>query len=258
MFSLNMNDIVAYLLVFMRMGGMFFLNPIISRRNVPARFRIALVLGLTIILVPTLNTSELNINTDFALIYAMFFELVVGIAFNYVFQVFYYMIYFAGDMMDFQFGLSMAKVFDPGTNIQASVSGSLLNIMFILYFFASNCHQTLIRLMVSSYDFLPLASMKIGTSIISYGSDLFVAVFSLMLKLIVPFIVLEFIIEIAMGILMKLIPQIHVFVINIQFKIIIAFVMLLLLATPIAEFLDTYLIAMFTGAQEILKVLSSG
>lgn len=257
MFSYNIDDILVYILVFVRMGAMFFINPILSRKNIPARFRIALVLGLTLIVAPTLDTGLLLIENDFALVYAIFYELLVGIAFNYVFQVFYYMLFFAGDVLDFQFGLSMAKVFDPGTNIQMSVTGNLLNIMFILYFFATDCHLTFVKIMVSTYNMLPIGSMTIGESVITYGTDLFILLFSIIVKLIAPFVVLEFIIEISMGILMKLIPQIHVFVINIQFKVLLAFFMLLVLAAPISDFLDKYIVSMFTGAQEILKVFAS-
>lgn len=53
---------------------------------------------------------------------ALLRELFVGLACGFVFQVYYYMLFFAGDWMDMHFGMSMAKVFDPGTSIQASMS----------------------------------------------------------------------------------------------------------------------------------------
>ena len=46
-------------------------------------------------------------------------------------------------------GLSMAKAFDPGTNIQTSVSGKLFELLFIMYFFATDSHLTFIRIMAS-------------------------------------------------------------------------------------------------------------
>lgn len=256
MLNFSITDMLPYILVFARMGGMFFMNPVLSRRNIPARFRVALILGLTLLLVPTIDKTQLDVTTDVALIFAIFFELLIGVAFSYVFQIFYYMLFFAGDLLDFQFGLSMAKVFDPGTNIQMSLTGNLLSIMFMLYFFVTDCHLTVIRIMVSSYDIMPIGTMAFSENIISYGTQLFVLVFSMILKLIVPFVVLEFIVEISMGILMKLIPQIHVFVINIQLKVLIAFILLLLLAQPISEFLDRYIVSAMRGAEEILRVLA--
>jgi len=56
---------------------------------------------------------------------------------------------------------------------------------------------------------------------------------------------------------MKLIPQIHIFVINMQFKILLAIVMLLILAKPITVFMENYIIKMFDYMNDALKVLSS-
>ena len=50
------------------------------------------------------------------------------------------------------FGFAMAKIFDPATNIQSAFTANILNLLFILYFFATNSHLVLIELAVSSYD----------------------------------------------------------------------------------------------------------
>ncbi|MFZ2538299.1 MAG: flagellar biosynthetic protein FliR [Oscillospiraceae bacterium] len=256
MINYELQDIVVYILVFLRMAGMLFMNPILSRKNIPAKFRIALVLCLTILIAPTLDTTLMKIDSDIILIAAMFYELIIGILFNYVSQVFYFMLFFAGDILDFQFGLSMAKVFDPGTNIQMSVSGNILNILFVLYFFVTNCHLQLIRIMASSFNLLPVGAMHISSNVAGFGIDLFVSVFSLIIKLVLPFVAMEFVVEISMGILMKLIPQIHVFVINIQFKLLLAFSLLLIFAQPMSEYIDKYISALFQSLEKILIVMS--
>ncbi len=256
MINYELQDIVVYILVFLRMAGMLFFNPILSRKNIPTQFRIALVICLTILIAPTIDTTLMKIDGDVILIAAMFYELIIGILFNYVFQIFYYMLFFAGDILDFQFGLSMAKVFDPGTNIQMSVSGNILNILFTLYFFVTNCHLQLIRIMASSFNLLPVGAMQISSYVTGFGIDLFISVFSLIIKLVLPFIAMEFVIEVSMGILMKLIPQIHVFVINIQFKLLLAFILLLLFAQPMSEFIDKYISALFQSLEKMLFVMS--
>lgn len=258
MFNYEIKDIVVYILVFARMAGMLFTNPLISRKNIPAKFRIALVLCLTILISPTLNTSLMKIDSDLMLVAALFYEFIIGIIFNYVFVVFYYMLFFAGDIMDFQFGLSMAKVFDPGTNIQMSVSGNILNMLFIMYFFVSNCHLQFIKIMASSFNLLPVGAMQISENITAFGIDLFTDVFSLIIKLVVPFIAMEFIVEISMGILMKLIPQIHVFVINIQFKLFLALVLLISFAQPISEYIEKYIGALFKSLEKSITLMAGG
>ena len=71
-----------------------------------------------------------------------------------------------------------------------------------------------------------------------------------------PFVAAEFVLEMSMGVLMKFIPQIHVFVINIQFKILLGIVLLLAFAGPIGSFTDNFMRLMFQNIQNVLYVLA--
>ena len=59
-----------------------------------------------------------------------------------------------------------------------------------------------------------------------------------------------------MGVLMKLIPQIHVFVINIQFKVLLAFFMLWVYIQPVSSFLNRYLGDMFQNIENALYAMA--
>ena len=133
----------AYILVFCRMGSMLFFNPLLARKNVVSSIKIGLALGLTLIITPTLDVSQIEAFEGLVFLFAMVKEFMVGFAAGLVVQIFYYMLFAAGDIIDMGFGLSMAKMFDPGTNIQASVSGNLFQIIFVLYFI-KNCGRILL------------------------------------------------------------------------------------------------------------------
>lgn len=255
MINVQISMLEEYILVFARIGGMLFLNPIISRKNVPIMFKVGMVLGLTLLFTPLIDFPAVSRTADLGFILSIVGELLIGIAFTFVFTFFYYMIFFAGDVMDFHFGMSMSKVFDPSSNIQASVSGSIFNYMFILYFFALNCHLLLIEIILDSFSMVPIGTFAFSEATIVYILDMFVSVFSLIVKLIVPFVALEFTVEIAMGILMKLIPQIHIFVINIQIKMLLAFLLLLSFSSQISDFMDRYILSAFQAAQKALEVM---
>ena len=130
-----MESISVYILVFCRIGSMIFFNPLLARKNLPSQFKVALVLGITILITPALAADTNIIVTDLAFLLMMIKELLVGFACGFVFQMFYYLLFTAGDIIDMGFGLSMAKAFDPGTNIQLSMSGNLFQFVFILYIF---------------------------------------------------------------------------------------------------------------------------
>ena len=87
--------------------------------------------------------------------------------------------------------------------------------------------------------------------------EAFFSAFQIVIHLALPFIAAEFVVEISMGILMKLIPQIHVFVINIQTKVLLGLFMLLVFTKPITDLLNKYMDAMMRTIQQALTVLSA-
>ncbi len=66
----------------------------------------------------------------------------------------------------------------------------------------------------------------------------------------------EFVLELSMGVLMKLIPQIHIFVINIQFKMILGMILLLAFSSPVASFTDNYMRLMMENLQYAFSALA--
>lgn len=254
---IEMQTLLAFVLVFCRMAGMILFNPLLSRRNITSRVRTILVLCLTFLIAPQMLEHAPETLTNFGLIFEIAKELMVGIVCGFVFQIFYYLLIFAGDIMDISFALSMAKVFDPGTNIQMSLSGKLLELLFVLYFFATDCHLVMIRIFTSSYDIIPLGEVLIGQETAGFIIELFVSIFSLAIRLALPFVAAEFVLEIVMGVLMKLIPQINVFVLNIQLEILLGFVLLFLFTGPITNFTDHFMDNMLRMMEQALYIMQN-
>ncbi len=257
MLSIILDNIYVYFLVFVRIAGVILFNPLLSRRNIPSMAKVGLIMFSSFIIAPSAMISE-NFYTDsVSFIISIGKELLVGFIFAYVFNVFYYMIFTAGDLLDMQFGFSMAKVMDPGTNVQSAVTSNLLNMLFIAYIFATDTHHLLIRIVVFSYDVIPVGAGNIVIdSLPEFVFEMFVTAFMMIMHLTFPFIAVELVVEICLGIMMKLIPQIHVFIINMQLKIVISIIMLFILSEPIAAFLDNYISRMFEYMQNALYVIA--
>jgi flagellar biosynthetic protein FliR len=231
-------------------------NPLLSRRNMPMQYRMGFVLALTVLLAGIIDNQALTVANDIELIFAVFKELLIGYACGFVFQIFYYFLFFVGDLLDVQFGLSMAKVFDPATNIQMAVTSNLLSFVFVLFIFATDSHLILIKIFAASFEIVPLMMIQFSPIIADHFIELFGNIFTLALRLAMPFVVTQFIVEVSLGILMKLVPQIHVFVISIQMKMLLGILLLLLFAQPIAAFLDNYTIIMLQNMEGALHLIS--
>ena len=70
-----------------------------------------------------------------------------------------------------------------------------------------------------------------------------------------PIIAIEFLCGMGMGMLMKTIPQINVFVIDIQLKIFVGFVLILMFLTPMADFLQNLITYMIENIYNIFSLI---
>lgn len=167
------------------------------------------------------------------------------------------MLYVAGDLLDTAFGLAMGKVMDPMNGVQTAILGQFVNVFFFLYFFATGCHLLTVKLFAYTYEVIPVgAGDFFAGKVIWYITSLFATVFLMAVKLALPFVAAEFVLEMTMGVLMKLIPQIHVFVINIQCKILLGMLLMILFAHPVGAFLDGYIDTMMREVRNVIMMMT--
>jgi flagellar biosynthetic protein FliR len=255
MLNITVNNFPVYVLVLLRIVGIVAFNPILNQRSIPALARTALAFTVTIMLAPTVPAPAEDL-TGMLFVLAMVKEIMVGLVLTYVISVFYYMLLGVGKILDMQFGLSMAAVMDPQTNIQMGVSDRFLNYLFVMLFFVSNSHLQMFHMIFQSYDIVPVGTDLFQFSAASaYGISVFTDTFAIVIKLAAPFVIAEFILQMGMGILMKLIPSVHVFVINLQMQILLSIILLFALAQSLADFIDKYLLSMFQALNGALEIL---
>lgn len=244
-----------FLLVLARMAGMVLVNPVFGRKGLPMMVRMGLVLSLSLFVLPAAELQAVAVSglTTFGMAEAIIKEVMMGLAIGYVFQLFFSMLYVAGDVLDTLFGFSMGKVMDPISGIQSSVFAQFINVFFFLYFFATGSHLLMVKIFAYTYEVVPVGVTGfVSNALLSYLINLFGSVFGMVIRLMLPFAAAEFVLEVTMGVLMKLIPQIQVFVINIQAKILLGLLLMMLFAYPVGAFLDTYISSMMTEVQTVM------
>lgn len=254
--SVLFEELMTLLLVFVRMSGILLTNPLFTRSNIPMRVRMTVILAISILLFPTLDSASVRGLSDVEYLASVFREVLTGVTVGMVFQLLYFLLIGVGDIIDFNIGLSMAKVFDPGTSIQMSISGSFISVLFVLYMFASDSHLELIKVFATTYKIIPLGAAEFKPELYMSMVDLFTGLFSLVLRLTIPFIVAQVTLEAALGTLMKIVPQIHVFVMNIQMKLVLGISLMFLFAAPISVFIDNCMSVLFSSYSNVLDVLA--
>ena len=167
---------------------------------------------------------------------------------------FFYIVQLAGLTVDTQMGMTMNQIYDAGAQGNLSVTGEILNVLMSLLFFAANGHHTLLRMMAASGQIVGFGSVAISPDVAGAALELFVECTVLAVKLCMPILAAELLGQVGMGILMKAIPQINVFSINIELKVLIGLILLLLLISPFSEFLLQTEMTMLDSLRELLAM----
>ena len=255
-YSLLFDNFETNLLVFSRVLGIFAFNPLLSRRNIPQIVKVVCCILITMIVIMVRQPEPVETGTVIGVYLAMLLkEGFVGAVLGFITDMFFYSVQMSGEIMDMQSGLGMAKVFDPGTNLQMSIMGSFVSFMMYLYFFVKNAHLTYIELFVKSFDIIPLGfegiNPDLGISIVEYFS----VVLTLVLKIAMPLIVSQTILQFCVGVLMKSVPQIQIMVINIQLKVGFGFLILFLVAVPLSDLIEKFMNTWLETLEGVLPLI---
>lgn len=242
-------------LIFMRMSGFLLFNPLLGRSNLPAMVKTGMALVLSILVFGTAGTGVPQPDTLVELAFRLLLELGIGLVLGFVMRVVFSVVQIGGEVIDTQMGMTMAQIYDASSQANLSVTASLLNILLILDFFAENGHYTLMRLLTTSGELVPYGAAALGDGVYAYVIELFLACMLLAVKLAMPILAAELLGEVGMGGLMKAIPQINAFVINIELKVIIGLLLFFLLLTPINEFLLELESGMLSELGRILRLI---
>lgn len=249
-------ELTLFLYITARVSGFILFNPILGRRNIPVIFRSGMVLLLSIFVI-SFTSPEVAVPTGTAeLMIRMLLELAVGFLLGMAVNFFFYIPQLAGSMIDTQMGMTMNQIYDAGSQANLSVSGVLLNVLMTLLFFAGGGHLTLLRIFLTSEELVPYGQVSIALPAYQFLLELFVECTILGVKLCMPVLAAELIAQVGMGVLMKVIPQINVFAINIELKVIVGLALLLVLTVPFSEFLLQAEMDMLNSLSDILRLAS--
>lgn len=245
-------NFVVYIMVLARVTGIFTFNPIFARRGVPNYVKVGGSLVLAVVMTSAGDFSYTLPSGLFPFVFDLGKELLVGAVLGFFVNLMLQIFSMAGEVTDMQLGLSMAKSYDP-TFGNAGLSTNFYSYWYILYFFAVGAHKSYITLFNVSYESIPLGFDSFNLNIPYIMVKYFETVLTLGLKLAMPIIAASLIAEFCIGVLMKAVPTIHVFVLNIQIKMLVGFIVLAASAPVIAEFMEDITGIMFENLNGIVQ-----
>lgn len=252
--TFDMNQYLIFLLASCRTAGVIFFNPIFGRNSVPTIMKVGLSLAIALYAVFDLSVNQIQVinYSTIEFIGAMLQGFVIGIVIGFIMSMFLTVFQLGGELIDMQMGLSMASMYDPATKASISVTGNLLTAMYVLIFFISNAHLALFTVLIKSFQVVPVGFGGVSDKVGVYFIELMYYIFLYAVQLAIPIIVTEIIAEFAVGILMRLVPNINVFVINIQIKVFIGLIVIFTLIPTLANFMTQMNLLMMEKINQVL------
>ena len=248
-------NLPLFLMVLMRMTGAVFFNPIFGRRNIPSMIKAAFVLLLSVMAAMYIPLGEVRIDNFIELILMSAKELLVGFGIAMIMQFFLSVVIMAGEMIDMQLGVMMAKIFDPATNIQLSMTGNLFTVLIVILFFLTNGHLAFMRLLFYSFEIFPPGAAIINPRFYMYAVGLFTTVLELFMRILMPMLAIQLLTELGIGIMMKVSPQMNVFIVGIQVKFIIGMAVLMTLIPLLIPFFNGIISTMLSSVEQGLLAM---
>ena len=216
-----------FILMVLRVSGLILSSPIFGRVNVPMVAKLGLVATLSFLLFslfPQTVAVQYSTLLSFALVCAG--ELLLGMALAYVINIFFSLVAFtAGQLIDMQIGFGIVNVFDAQNNTQVPMMGNVLNIMLILMFYAVNGHLRLIEMIYLTIERMPIGTLVFSPAIGITALELFMRAFMLGVMMALPIIASGLTLEICFGMMMRAVPQIHMFVVGIPMKMLVGIIL---------------------------------
>lgn len=248
---------ILFALVFMRMTGAVALNPVLGRSNYPRAAKGALIFMLSLLLY--MRTDGVLAHEPVGMLefgIMLVKEMLVGFAVGFTMELAFAVVRFASAVIDQNMGLSMAQVYDPQYNTQMTVTSGLYYSFLVLLFLSLDGHVRLISLFYISADLIPFGEVTIRPELSQLMLEIFSTAIAMGLQFAFPLIAMELITEAAVGILMRVIPQINVFAVNFQLKIIVGLMMLVYLFNPMSEKLYVIIDNMLKNIEQVLMLFA--
>lgn len=229
-YTFTLENFEYWLLIMTRISCFVFLAPFLGQEGVPARTKIGLSFFISMIIYGVIERPELEYQSVIGYALAVLGEGITGLLIGFAANICNSIVLFAGNMIDMDIGLSMATQFNPDMKTESTLTGTLYYYLILLLLMCSNLQTYLVRSIADSFTLIPLTGQKFDmdslfSAMMQYIVDLFIIGFRIFL----PVFACIMILNCVLGVMAKVAPQMNMFSVGMQLKVMVGFIVLLLM-----------------------------
>ncbi|MBU5307830.1 fused FliR family export protein/FlhB family type III secretion system protein [Clostridioides mangenotii] len=227
--------------VFIRVLAFFASLTMLFPKGTPNSFKVIFSIMISVLLSVNMDVQLIGpADSTVEFILCGISETLTGLILGYITNICFYSIRFAGSLIDFQMGLSMLSIFDPGSNSQTTLIENVMNWLAIMIFFSMDGFQILISGIKYSFSVI-----EIGSGILinntQYIVDIFAQCFLIGFKIAIPIIICLILADFILGLISRSVPQLNVMLIGMPLKLLVGMILIMMvLPLIINEIVDLF------------------
>jgi len=245
----------VWLLVLFRLSGIFMLGPVFGSVTVPTRIKVLLALGLSfciypILLSPGTASAEhllpvfnegLSLWSIAPLVGA---ELMIGLIIGYGASLPMIGMQIGGHVIDQQMGLGIAGVFNPELGEQTGIVSEFYFMLALIVFIIMGGHRVMLGTLVGSFSNVPLGGFSPDGNMVGLLVGLLSTMMSVALRIAAPILCLIFLQTVALGFIMRTVPQLNILSVGFALRIMAGATMMIAAISIEAEVYRTEVLRM--------------
>ena len=257
--SFSYGDLEVYLLIVVRLMTFIYVCPFFGGRQTPNLVKIGYGLLISILLYGAVPYTPPDYSTVAGYTVIVLKEAMVGLLIGFSVTLCEQIAAFAGAVVDMQIGLSMVSMMDPATSQQITITGSLYSQYLTMALIITGMYQYILKALVDSFTLVPINGAVINTdrmlqTILNFMKEYIVIGFRICL----PIFIITFMTNVVLGVLAKVSPQMNMFSVGIQIKIIVGLMIMFITITMLSDASNFIFINMKEMMSDFVYSMQSG
>jgi len=212
--------LLCFGLVLTRLSAFFLILPVFGWKAIPVQIKAAatvlMAFFFTMISPFGVDASQIT-GLETGLLLAS--EAIYGMALGLVISLVFSAVKLSGNIIEQQMGMSMAQVIDPLTGEEAEPMGSMIEMLFILLFLATNGHHLFLMVVCRSYETFAVGTIPtvsvLAEGIVEAGSTMLVASLRLAGPVLAAFLVLL----VVLAVLARIVPEMNILFVSFPMRV---------------------------------------
>ena len=233
--------IVAFIFPLARILALLVAAPPFNNPALPMRVSLLLGLAIAAAIAPVLPAMPVIEPASGLGLLILAQQMIIGFAMGFTLRLVFSAVDMAGNLISNQMGLGFATAYDPQSASQTVVVSEFLGMLALLVFMAIDGHLMVIATLTRSFTVLPIGG-AIANGSWSNIANAGGVIFSSGILLALPVVVTLMITNTALGVLMRVAPQLNLMAIGFPITIILGFAALFIsmshLGAPLQQLLE--------------------